>query len=65
MNPNLILCIVAGTLIAAGVYLILERSLSRILVGVLLASNGVNLLFLVASGPAGDRRSSASPRPTR
>jgi multicomponent Na+:H+ antiporter subunit C len=53
MNPNLILCIVAGTLIAAGVYLILERSLSRILVGVLLASNGVNLLFLVASGPAG------------
>ncbi|WP_028709510.1 Na(+)/H(+) antiporter subunit C [Propionicicella superfundia] len=53
MTPNLVLCIVAGSLIAAGVYLILERSLSRILVGVLLASNGVNLLFLVAGGPAG------------
>lgn len=53
MTPNLLLCVVAGCLIAAGIYLILERSLSRILVGVLLAANGVNLLFLVAGGPAG------------
>jgi multicomponent Na+:H+ antiporter subunit C len=50
---NLTLAIVAGLVIASGVYLITERSLSRILVGVVLASNGVNLLFLVASGPAG------------
>lgn len=53
MTPNLVLCIVAGALIAAGVYVILERSLTRILVGVLLVSNGVNLLFLVAGGAAG------------
>jgi len=53
MPANLTLAVVAGVLIAAGVYLITERSLSRILVGVVLASNGVNLLFLVASGPAG------------
>ena len=33
----------------------LERSLTRILVGVLLASNGVNVLFLVVSGAAGRR----------
>ena len=53
MPANLTLVLVAGVLVAAGVYLITERSLSRILVGVVLASNGVNLLFLVASGPAG------------
>lgn len=53
MPANLTLAIVAGCLAAAGVYLITERSLSRILVGVVLASNGINLLFLIASGPAG------------
>lgn len=52
MSPNLVLILVAGVLIAAGIYLLLERSLTRILVGVLLASNGVNVLFLVASGEA-------------
>lgn len=53
VSANLTLAIVAAMLIAAGVYLMLERSLTRILVGVLLAGNGVNILFLVASGPAG------------
>lgn len=54
MSANLTLALVGGILIGCGVYLITERSLSRILVGVVLASNGVNLLFLVAAGPAGD-----------
>ncbi len=53
MTPNLVLAVVAGALVAAGIYLILERSLSRILIGILLVSNGVNILFLVAGGPAG------------
>jgi multicomponent Na+:H+ antiporter subunit C len=53
MTANLTLAVVAGIVIACGVYLITERSLSRILVGVVLASNGVNILFLVASGTAG------------
>ncbi|GAB3762593.1 hypothetical protein GCM10028864_53920 [Microlunatus parietis] len=53
MEPNLALIIVGGVLITAGVYLLLERSLTRILVGLLLAGNGVNVLFLVASGAAG------------
>ena len=52
VQPSLILIIVAGVLVACGVYLLLERSLTRVLVGVLLASNGVNLLFLVIAGPA-------------
>ena len=54
MTGNLTLAIVAAILIAAGVYLLTERSLTRILVGVLVMSNGVNILFLIASGPAGD-----------
>ena len=53
MSPNLTLVLISGVLVAAGVYLMLERSLTRILVGVMLASNGVNVMFLVASGAAG------------
>ncbi len=53
MSPNLTLLAIAAILIATGVYLMMERSLTRILVGVLLASNGVNVLFLVISGAAG------------
>ena len=53
MSPNLTLVLISGMLVAAGVYLMLERSLTRILVGVLLTSNGVNVLFLVVSGAAG------------
>ena len=53
MSANLTLIVVIGVLFAAGVPLILERSLSRILIGVLLLGNGANLLFIVASGKAG------------
>ena len=53
MSVNLTLAVLAGLLVACGVYLLLERSLTRILIGVIIAGNGVNLLFLVASGPAG------------
>ncbi|MFP5348052.1 MAG: Na(+)/H(+) antiporter subunit C [Actinomycetes bacterium] len=53
MTPNLVLCLLAGVLFGCGVYLILARSISRALIGVILLGNGGNLLFLVASGPAG------------
>lgn len=53
MEPNLTLLLTSGFLIACGVYLLLERSLTRILMGILLASNGVNLLYAVIAGPAG------------
>lgn len=52
MEPNLTLLLVSGFLVACGVYLLLERSLTRILMGILLTSNGVNLLFAVIAGPA-------------
>ena len=53
MSANLALIVVVGVLVAAGVTLVLERSLTRILVGFVLIGNGLNALFLVVSGPAG------------
>lgn len=53
MSPNLTLVVAVAVLVAAGVYLVLERSLTRVLLGVVLLSNGINVLFLVASGRAG------------
>jgi multicomponent Na+:H+ antiporter subunit C len=40
-------------MVAAGVTLVLERSLTRILIGFVLIGNGVSVLYLVISGPAG------------
>lgn len=54
MSPNITLILVAATLLGAGVYLLLARSIVRALVGFLLMGNGINILFLVASGPAGE-----------
>jgi len=51
--PNLTLILISAGLIGCGVYLLLARSVIRALIGFLLMSNGVNILFLVASGPAG------------
>lgn len=52
-SPSVVLIVVVGALIATGVYLLLERSLTRVLVGIALIGNGVNLLILVAGGAAG------------
>lgn len=54
MTVNLTLVLATALLVGAGVYLMLERSLTRVLVGLVLLSNGVNIGFLVASGPAGN-----------
>ena len=53
MSPNLTLVVISGVLVACGVSLLLERTLTRVLVGVVLLGNGVNVLFLVASGRPG------------
>lgn len=50
--PSLSLVAVAGFLVATGVYLLLERALTRVLLGIVLVSNGVAALYLIASGPA-------------
>jgi multicomponent Na+:H+ antiporter subunit C len=51
MNATLVL--LSGTLIATGVYLLLTRSLIRIVFGVGLLANGVNLLIIATSGRSG------------
>jgi multicomponent Na+:H+ antiporter subunit C len=47
------LLVVVGLLYAAGIYLLLERSLTRLLLGILLLGNATNLLLLTSGGPAG------------
>lgn len=53
MTVNLVLIIAIGITFACGVTLLLERTLTRIVVGVLLLGNAVNLIFVVASGAPG------------
>ena len=53
MPVSLTLLLTAGVLIACGIYLMLERTLSRIVLGFVMLGNGVNLLFIVAAGRPG------------
>lgn len=53
MSPNVTLIVISGVLVACGVALLLERTLTRVLMGVILLGNGINILFLVASGRPG------------
>lgn len=53
MTPNVTLAVLAGTLVGCGVVLLLSRSLVRALLGVLLLGNGINVVFMVASGAPG------------
>lgn len=51
-SPILLLALV-GVLYTAGVYLLLERSLTRVLLGTLVLGNATNVLVVVAGGRAG------------
>ena len=53
MTPTVVLPVIIGGLYAAGIYLLLDRSLTRVLLGFLLLGNATNLLLLSAGGPAG------------
>ncbi len=53
MTTYLLQLILIGVLTSAGVYLLVERNLTRMLLGLLLISNAVNLLLLNVGGPAG------------
>ena len=46
--------ILIGALTSCGVYLLLERNLTRMLLGLLLIGNGINLLILTVGGPSGN-----------
>jgi multicomponent Na+:H+ antiporter subunit C len=53
VTASVSLILAAAAMIGCGVYLLLERSLTRVLVGLVMLGNGVNLLFLVSGGPPG------------
>nr|WP_296778723.1 Na(+)/H(+) antiporter subunit C [Rhodococcus sp. (in: high G+C Gram-positive bacteria)] len=54
MTANLGMLIVVGIMVAAGVYLLLERSITKMLLGLMLFGNGVNILILTVGGPSGN-----------
>ncbi|MEV0356558.1 Na(+)/H(+) antiporter subunit C [Nocardia sp. NPDC050697] len=53
MTANLTLLVVIGALVACGVYLILERAVTKMLLGMILFGNAVNLLILTVGGADG------------
>lgn len=64
MTADLGMLIITGVLVASGVYLLLERSITKMLLGLLLFGNGVNLLLLTVGGPAGHHPSWAATMPS-
>lgn len=53
MSVSLVLLVVMAVLYACGIYLLLERSMTRVLLGFLLVGNATNLLILIIAGKAG------------
>ncbi len=53
MSVSLVLIVVMAALYACGVYLLLERSMTRVLLGFLLVGNATNILILITSGRRG------------
>lgn len=51
--PSVTVLLIAAALAGTGVYLMLERSLSRIFIGLGLITHAVNVLLLAAGGSAG------------
>lgn len=69
---TLVLAAVVGVLYASGTYLLLQRTLTRIVIGLVLLGHGANLLLLMAgglpgapplSGPEGAPPNAADPLP--
>ena len=53
IGASVTLVAIGGLLVACGVYLLLGQSLTRLVLGMILAGNGINLLLLSDGGPAG------------
>ena len=54
MTTYLVPLILIGALTSCGVYLLLERNLTRMLLGLLLIGNALNLLILTVGGSSGN-----------
>lgn len=53
MTTSWLLLVLLALLYTAGVYLLLDRSLTRVLIGVLVLGNATNLLVISTGGPFG------------
>ncbi|MGB3955930.1 MAG: Na(+)/H(+) antiporter subunit C [Brooklawnia sp.] len=53
VSPSLALLVLVGVLIGCGTVLVLERSLSRVVIGASLITYGVNVMVLMSGGRAG------------
>ena len=53
MNVSAVLIVIMAVLFACGVYAMLERSLTRVLIGFLLLGNAANLMLLIVMGQPG------------
>jgi multicomponent Na+:H+ antiporter subunit C len=63
VSPNLLLVIVVGVLFAAGVTLLLERNLTRVVLGITMLGNAVNLLILLGGAYGGPPIVGVTPEP--
>lgn len=54
MSPQIVPLLTIGVLVACGVFLLLEANLTRMLLGLLLLGNAVNLLIIHGSGRSGN-----------
>lgn len=53
MTANITLLVLIGVTVACAVYMLLERAASKMLLGMILFGNAVNLLILTVGGPDG------------
>lgn len=53
MSSSLSLSLLVGVLVGCGVTLLMARGIVRSLLGVILMSNGINIIFLIAAGAPG------------
>ena len=53
MTGNVVLALLTGLLYTVGTYLLLQRTLVRVVLGIGLLGHGANLLLLQAGGPPG------------
>jgi multicomponent Na+:H+ antiporter subunit C len=50
MEMEIILAVTVGVLYTAGVYMLLRRSIVKLVIGIILLSNATNLLIFISSG---------------
>lgn len=53
MSASLILIVIMAVMYACGIFMLLERSMTRVLIGFLLLGNATNILILIMAGDIG------------